>query len=98
MGPEPATQAEPFQPEIMNGVDGDGAAQLKQKICSDIHNMISKKLGPYVEDLAESMRSAVLLCNRLVNDVEAMQETATTTIKSIKETRDKIPGQVCDEY
>lgn len=94
MGPEPAAPAGALQPEFLDGVEESKTSQLKDKICSDIRKAMSKNIGTYVNDLAESMRSAVLMCNKLLNDVEIMQESATTTINSIKETKDNIPGQV----
>ncbi|VDM22533.1 unnamed protein product [Hydatigera taeniaeformis] len=82
-----------FQAETLNGVDVP-IAQTKEGIRSEVLKLLSRNLSPHLNDLVDSLKSAVALCNKLTNDVEEMQGSVATCTASVRETKDKVPDQI----
>ncbi|VDK35996.1 unnamed protein product [Taenia asiatica] len=79
-----------FQAENANGVDDVAPVQAKEAIRSEVFKMLSRNLSPHLNDLVDSLKSAVALCNKLTGDVEEMRGSVAACTEAVKETKDKI--------
>ncbi|KAL5106957.1 hypothetical protein TcWFU_006840 [Taenia crassiceps] len=92
MDPSPPNAV--FQPENKIGVEDTTPVQAKEAIRSEVLKMLSRNLSPHLDDLVDSLKSAVALCNKLTSDVEEMQGSVAACSESVKETKDKVPEQI----
>ncbi|KAL5963305.1 hypothetical protein TSMEX_008970 [Taenia solium] len=72
-----------FQAENANGVDDIAPVQAREAIRSEVFKMLSRNLSPHLNDLVDSLKSAVALCNKLTGDVEEMRGSVAACTETI---------------